>query len=190
MTASMTTSSPLPRTRRRSRTSWKTVATPLKEWLTLIQSSSGTLSEESIRVLDVGMKRSITLRDLLIISLLGDEECRNPEHIRTIFDNPYAPSSVQIIRNNLEEAFAHATDMEIRSRCNRGLAILEHAAGHIDNPKGASLLAIITYVKWWMGDHSAYIWAQACLKCDPSCTLASIILSALEHDMFPAQSKD
>ncbi|MFT8638830.1 hypothetical protein [Bifidobacterium sp.] len=190
MTTSTASTPTLHRPRRRGKASWNSLAKPLEEWLRLIQSSSGDLGEDSIRTIDSAMKKSTALRDLLIISLLGKDDCRELDRIRTIFENPYAPNSVRVIRCNLEDAFAHPQDPEIRERCNRGLAILERAVRHVDRQKGASMLAIITYIRWWMGDKSAYAWAQACLKRDSSCTLASIILSALEHGMFPSESKD
>lgn len=176
-------------TQRIAKAKWNSLVEPLEQWLCAIQSASGSLSDESTKALDRGMKRSITLRDLIIISLLGDDHCRELDWMRRIFDNPYASSSVQMIRSNLENAFAHADDPSIRSRCERGLAVLEQASLSLEESGGAALLAVITYIRWWMGDTSAYAWAQACLQRDSSCTLASIILSALEHDMFPSQSK-
>ncbi|MFT8703930.1 hypothetical protein [Bifidobacterium aquikefiricola] len=190
MTTSIASAFSSSRTRKRDGTAWNKVVRPIEEWLALIESSSGTLSVESTRILDASMKHSKTLRDLLILSMLGNEECRNSERIRTVLENPDAPSSAQIITNNLDEAFAHATDLEMRRRCNRGLAILEYAIEHAGPLQGTALLAIITYLKWWMGDRSAFIWAQACLKRDSHCTMAAIILTALEEDMFPAQCED
>lgn len=46
--------------------------------------------------------------------------------------------------------------------------------------------AVTAYILWWLGDGKAYDTALSALSIDGRCTLASIVVSAMDHGIAPA----
>ncbi|KAB8288525.1 DUF4192 family protein [Bifidobacterium avesanii] len=163
-------------------------ADPLDDWLACLERGGDGLSRESVASLAAGMREKLAFRDALIVSLL----CRGVDRsqLMELAARPHRPESVRCLSRALNDAFRDADAAPDRRRCERGLKMLAQIARAVPPGWRVQPMTLVAYVLWWMGDPRAVVYAVRVLADDERCTLAGIVLSAMEHGIAPAWMGD
>ena len=166
---------------------------PLDDWLMGLDSPDHRLDRESVSRLAVGMKRSLAMRDALIISMVssmdGDHPAASDKAVLIdLASRPHAPRNVQRMSRLLAQTFQDEHVHADIHRCAGGVRMLLQMIDVIPQAYAVQPHAVVAYVSWWMGDERAIDDARIALDSDDRCTLAAIVCSALRHGISPAWS--
>lgn len=166
----------------------------LSDWLTIIggipetrsvPAPLTTLQRTDLMVrLAVAMHESMGMRDAVILSVISD---LTPAKLLTVGVHAAAPSTAQLVSSTLSKVFRDKTLVPDAERTRRSSNFLIEVVTRLPRAFTVQPLAVLGYLMWWMGrcDEADGASLRA-LSIDRSCTLASIILSATEHDIAPA----
>ena len=143
---------------------------PLDAWLACLDNRRRGLDRESIAYLAVGMRGAVSMRDALIVSLISAQTDR--ERLMQLGVRPHRPANSSYLGRVLGSTFDDAEGRPDAPRCSRGLGMLVQMVRSVPDAYGVQPMAVIAYVLWWVGDGR--------------CTLALIVLAALEHGIAPA----
>lgn len=157
---------------------------PLDEWLACLEGEREGLERESVAELAAGMHEKLALRDALIVSLLcaGSQRAKLLE----LGARPHRPGSVAYLSRAMGDAFRDPKAVPDADRCERGLRVLGQIVRAVPADFRVQPMAIIAYVLWWMGDPRSVAYAALAAAGDGRCTLAGIVLSAVEQGIAPA----
>ncbi|WP_291527687.1 DUF4192 domain-containing protein [Bifidobacterium sp. UBA744] len=157
---------------------------PLDAWLACLDNRRRGLDRESIAYLAVGMRGAVSMRDALIVSLISAQTDR--ERLMQLGVRPHRPANSSYLGRVLGSTFDDAEGRPDAPRCSRGLGMLVQMVRSVPDAYGVQPMAVIAYVLWWVGDIHAGAYAVRALAMDGRCTLALIVLAALEHGIAPA----
>ena len=93
--------------------------------------------------------------------------------------------SAEKMGHMLSEAFHNPVRRPESTLCNAGVAMLRDIASDVPNQFRIQPLTAIAYVLWWSGDDRAVNYARKALNIDNQCSLAAIVLGALQHGSQP-----
>lgn len=148
------------------------------------KTGGGGLSRESVAALAVGMREKLAFRDALIVSLVCPQADR--DHLLELGVRPHRPQSVRYLCGVLDDTFRDPGTKPEGDRATRGFSMLTQILASVPENYQAQPLAVLAYMLWWMGDARAVADAVRALAYDERCTLAAIVLSAVEHGICPA----
>lgn len=165
------------------------VRIPFRTWLTCLDRYSTSLDPTHGEALAVGMRESLAMRDALIVSLVAQRGLCDEEMMIGFASRPHDPDNVRRMYRLLEQAFEDEDAVLDLRRCRTGIAMIRTIADQAPNRFRAQPLAFIGYIRWWMGSENGLPAALEALSVDHSCTLASIVRTAYEHDIHPANAR-
>ena len=156
----------------------------MAEWLGILRSAGGALTSRGAAVLTVGMRETLAIRDALIISILCERVRR--EELLELIAQPHLPDNARKIGDILNHAFRDPRCQPSRERCVAGMRALRGIIAAAPLEYQVQPMAVVAYIRWWIGDGDASQIAMRCLDIDASCTLAAIVLAAIAHGVAPA----
>lgn len=157
---------------------------PLDAWLACLGNRRRGLDRESIAYLAVGMRGALSLRDALIVSLIAPQT--NRDQLMQLGVRPHRPANADYLGRVLSSTFDDVASKPDALRCSRGLGMLVQMVCSVPDAYRVQPMAVIAYMLWWIGDAHAAAYAVRTLALDERCTLALIVLTALEHGIAPA----
>ena len=157
---------------------------PLDTWLACLNNQRRGLDRESIAYLAVGMRGALSLRDALIVSLIAQQADR--DQLMQLGVRPHRPANADYLGRVLSSTFDDVARKPNALRCSRGLGMLVQMVCSVPDAYRVQPMAVIAYMLWWIGDAHAAAYAVRTLALDERCTLALIVLTALEHGIAPA----
>lgn len=158
----------------------------IDDWVDNLTGARRRLRPVSVDALTVGMAETLAVRDALIVSLVTGGDGLDKAVLMDFVRRPHTPRACGRMGGMLSRAFRDPAGRPDRSRCLKGVAMLEHMAAGAPDRFRVQPLAAIAYVRWWNGDASAMGHALQALALDGRCSLASIVLGALRRGMYPA----
>jgi hypothetical protein len=144
--------------------------------------------------LAVGINEVLSMRDALILTLFVDVQPFVVEEsaerisvgaVRQLASKPHHRVQTRLMARQLDRAFYHEQSLKSVSRCRNGVSTLSMMCAMVPQEYRVQALAMIAYINWWLGDVSAQTYAEQALALDDECSLASIVLCALEHNIRP-----
>lgn len=144
--------------------------------------------------LAVGMAEVLSIRDVLILSLLtgvstsaamSERQNVTVEQLKDMACRPYHRKNAALMTGQLQRAFRLTPCACALRRCRNGISALSAMCASVPEEYRVQALAVIAYINWWLGDASAEAYARQALSLDVSCRLASIVICALEHNIHP-----
>lgn len=159
---------------------------PVAAWMHALShpGPGGQPDEGILCALGVAMNETLPIRDALLVSLLIPS--LSPDRLLELCVNPHSPVNVRLLCDALEGVFKDHSARVDPVRCGAGRRVLEGVADLMEGSYRAQPQALIAYVLWWSGEGDPAGHALKALAADGSCTLASIILSMVSHDLNPA----
>lgn len=173
--------------------------TLLDGWLSWIACEEGrerpSLDDASwVAHLVVGINEVLSIRDALILTLLtgcGTGEGRAEGQVMTrrmlvdIAAQPHSSEHARVMSDTLNRVFHTPQSPQAQSRCRRGLVLLKAICASVPEECRVQALAMIAYISWWLGEAGARAHALKALELDERCTLAAIVICALEQNIHP-----
>lgn len=144
--------------------------------------------------LAVGMTEMLSIRDVLILTLLTGvakteaapaREGVSVDRLKDMASTPHRHENAALMTGELERVFRIAPCACALRRCRNGISALSAMCAAVPEEYRVQALAVIAYVNWWLGDQSAESYARQALSLDSSCRLAAIVICALEHNIHP-----
>ena len=157
---------------------------PLRVWLCRLDRGMIDLDEAMVP-LAVGINEVLSMRDALILSVVGDSTMRDPQMLMDIVKTPHARHVVMAVHKALSAEFDDR-DGPDRARCRTAVLMLAAMAKVMPERMKVQPLAIISYILWWTGDSRAEDYALSCLAIDEECSLAAIVLKSVSNGLYPA----
>lgn len=157
---------------------------PLQVWLCRLDRGMIDLDEVMVP-LAVGINEVLSMRDALILSVVGDATMRDPRMLMDIVRTPHARHVVTAVHKALSAEFDDR-DGPDRDRCRTAVLMLAAMAKVMPERMKVQPLAIISYILWWTGDARAQDYALSCLAIDEECSLAAIVLKSVSNGLYPA----
>lgn len=159
----------------------------LQRWHELLNESSSTSASgrrEFLVKLTVCMHESMGMRDSIILSVVSSLEERD---LLRVGVRPNDPATAQVVSSTLSSIFRISSACPDKQRCQRALDALVEIHTLIPRSYGVQPLAVLSYLLWWSGrEEEAQGAALRSLSIDGECTLAAIVLSAVEYGIAPA----
>ena len=165
------------------------VERPFHAWLRNLDCGDHDLSHAEMSALAVGMAESLAIRDALIVSLVTQRGVCDEKRMISFAARPHDPRNVSGMYRMLQRAFDDADAALDHDRCRTGLAMMKVIYSSVPVFLQTQPLALMGYIHWWMGDDEGLPYALDALQRDVKCTLASIVRSAYEHDIRPANAR-
>jgi hypothetical protein len=171
----------------------------LEDWLKWITSDSCEQPQTPedaawLAYLAIGISEVLSIRDVLILTLLrgvtitdshGDIMNISVDMLKLLASRPHHSQQVIFMASQLDIAFQQQQGSSAVLRCRNGIAALSLMCTMVPQEYRSQALATIAYINWWLGDAAAVSYAQQALSLDSGCSLASIVLCALEHNIRP-----
>lgn len=145
---------------------------------------------DSMAALAVAMTQSLAVRDALLMSLVASDEARESATMRRFVIHPHDADSTRLMCRLLGRAFEDVQAHPDRAVCQAGLSMLWAMVDAVPDRFAVQPLAMVAYVLWWSHDDRAGNHAVRALSLDPGCTLAGIVMRALEHGIHPAWCRE
>lgn len=158
---------------------------PLDLWLERLRQGRVDLDEETMGALAVGMNEILSIRDVMILSMLHGEERCDRETLMRLSSRPRLDSSRALVRELLVEAYRDEDGPDL-DRCQSGVTMLVAMSRIMPPRMRVQQHATLGYMLWWMGDSRAPLYALRALADDRRCVLAALVLGACEDGMCPA----
>lgn len=157
---------------------------PLRVWLRRLDRGMIDL-DEAMAPLAVGINEVLSMRDALILSVIGDGGMRDSAMLMDIVRTPHARHVVSAVHKALSAGFDDRVGPD-RDRCRTAVLMLAAMAKAMPERMKVQPLAIISYILWWTGDGRAEDYALSCLAIDEGCSLAAIVLKSVSNGLHPA----
>ncbi|MCI1901569.1 MAG: hypothetical protein LKI93_02390 [Bifidobacteriaceae bacterium] len=140
--------------------------------------------DEFIERLAVALHESMGLRDALILSIVS---ALPTEELIEVAVHPTRPSTAHLVSSTLSSVFRDASKVPQQAWCTSCLDLLIEVHSKVPRDYCVQPLAVMAYLLWWSGrPDEASGAALRSLSIDGECTLASIVLSAVEYGIVPA----
>ena len=134
--------------------------------------------------LAVGMRQNIAIRDALIVSSVSIDPI-DQETLLRFAAEPSCPSNAVTMGRLLTEAFDEPKAVP-RIGCLRASAkMLDRMIELVPVSYRSNIAACLAYLLWWGDDERTDIFARIALRLDPTCTLAGIVIDALDNGTKP-----
>lgn len=159
---------------------------PLDEWLARLDDGAAMLDRDAMAALAVGMNETLSIRDMLILSLIMDERHCPKSQLMDFAVRPHIARTRHRMCELLTGAFEDEGLAPDEDRCRTGIAMLLDMADASPVPYCVQPLAVIAYTLWWLGDPYAMMFALRCLLLDEDCSLAAMVFSAADRGVAPA----
>lgn len=159
-----------------------------RAWTHHLRCDGGTLSHDHEDALAVGMGVSLAIRDALIVSLVSGPEGCDERRMVAFASRPHDPPNVRVMYRILRRAFDDEDAVLDVDRCRRGLVMIDGIMSRVPGRLRAQPMALSGYIHWWMGEKRGLGLARAALAIDGTCSLAAIVTSAYDRDIFPANA--
>ncbi len=157
---------------------------PLHVWLNRLDQGMIDL-DGAMLPLAVGVNEVLSMRDALILSVVGDATMRDPRMLMDIVRTPHDRRVAAAVHKALSAGFDDR-DGPDRARCRTAVLMLAAMAKVMPERMKVQPLAIISYILWWTGDGRAEAYALSCLSIDEECSLAAIVLKSVRNGLYPA----
>lgn len=165
------------------------LAAAFDEWLDGLDTPQATLTKRSMEILAKSMRKSMALRDAILLSVIC---AGNPEYdegkLRDYAAAPRIPNQQlsEWCERMMKWSFAHAGhDKDKVANASRMLVDIVDTVEDTDLKLQVQPLAIISYILWWMGDGRGMLTAMRALAIDEECSLAAIVAAAIHGDRWP-----
>lgn len=158
----------------------------IDDWLDNLRGGRRRLRRRSADALTVGMAETLAVRDALLVSLVTGRDGLDKAVLMDFACRPHAPHVCGRMGGMLSGEFRDPDGRPDRTRCRRGVAMLEDMAACAPDRFRVQPLTAVAYVLWWNGDDAAACYAMRALALDGGCSLAAIVLGALRRGMYPA----
>ncbi|KFJ07500.1 DUF4192 family protein [Bifidobacterium tsurumiense] len=162
------------------------VSTAFEQWRSGLTRHVQALDRASIAALAVGMAQSLAVRDALIVSMVASKTARLPNTMKRFVSRPHDSRNARLMCHLLDEAFNSVENKPDDEICKAGMTMMDAIVDTVPERYGVQPLAVVAYALWWMQDEQADSYARHALALDPRCNLASIVVQALEHGIYPA----
>lgn len=142
------------------------------------------LSADFVRNSVIAMNESMAMRDSLLLSIVSNLTW---DELIQVGVYPSRSQTARLVASTLGEVFhSHRTHPDPR-RILLSQKLLNCIQGAVPQALSAQPDAMLAYVDWWAGEyHDALKFARMAIDADPSCTLPTIIIRAVEHGVYPA----
>ena len=157
---------------------------PLHVWLNRLDQGMIDL-DGAMLPLAVGINEVLSMRDALILSVVGGDAMRDQRMLMDIVRTPHDRHVVTAVHQALSNGFDDR-DGPDRARCRTAVLMLAAMAKVMPERMKVQPLAIISYILWWTGDGRAEAYALSCLSIDEGCSLAAIVLKSVRNGLYPA----
>lgn len=157
---------------------------PLHVWLDRLDRGMIDL-DGAMLPLAVGINEVLSMRDALILSVVGDATMRDPRMLMDIVRTPHDRRVAAAVHKALSAEFDDR-DGPDRARCRTAVLMLAAMAKVMPERMKVQPLAIISYILWWTGDGRAETYALSCLSIDEECSLAAIVLKSVRNGLYPS----
>jgi hypothetical protein len=153
----------------------------------LERSRTRLLTMQNRQALMVAMNQSMSVRDALILSLVGDLYGEQGKTIMSDFiANPHDAANVRLLYQTLSAAFNDDAIHPDFDRCAYGLSMLDPMTEMSFRRFCVQPCCVVAYGLWWVDDPSARVYATRALDQDGECVLAKVLLSAMDKGIRPA----
>lgn len=146
----------------------------------------GRLRPASVDALAVGMSEAHAVRDALIVSLVAGPRALDKRVLMDFVTRPRTPHTCGMMGRMLSKAFRSPSAKVDPVICGRGVAMLLQIVQAVPDRFRIQPLTAVAYVLWWSGDGVAEAYARRALLIGEHCSLASIVLRAMRHGIYPA----
>lgn len=167
------------------------VGSPLIDWLAGLDLGADggeyTLDCLVVARLAVGINEVYAIRDALIMSMIVRPDRCPKSLIMDFVTRPHMPKVVGRMDELLNEAFDEGVDDKAERRCRAGISMLKAMIRAVPERFQVHPLAMVAYGLWWMGDDQAAIYALQALALDEDCSLAAIVLGAIDRGVSPSR---
>lgn len=147
------------------------------------------LDRDTVGALAVGVMEVYAIRDAMIMSMIVRPERCSKSLLMDFITRPHMPRVVGRMDELLNEAFEEGVDRKIEHRCLCGIAMLKALCHAVPERFQVHPLAMIAYGLWWMGNDHAAIYALHALALDDECSLAAIVLGAVDRGVCPPRCR-
>lgn len=160
------------------------VKNPLLHWLEMVDGAE-PLCQCDIDKLVVACHETYAIRDALIASLVCHPSLVPSDVLLQLACRPMEQKSSGIMCDILSRSFKQRCFQLDRRRAARGIEAVSTWIELYPETFQVQLWVICAYCSWWMQEPYALQYAQKALEIDSSCTLANIVVTALERKLFP-----
>lgn len=160
------------------------VKKPLLHWLEMIDCAQ-PLCQCDIDKLVVACHETYAIRDALIASLVCHPSLVPSDVLLQLACRPMEQKSSSIMCDILSRSFKQRCFQLDSQRAERGMEAVLSWIELYPYAFQVQLWVICAYCSWWMQKPNALEYAQKALEIDSSCTLANIVVTALERKLFP-----
>ena len=176
----------------RKETIGKWFTEPVAQWLRILDGKEPVMALREPETLMAGMRHDMALRDILLATAAcGNCEEFNGKAAFRFLMAPHTPRNAEWMETMLNNSF-HGGVMPDEKRCRRAIDMLEamtDLAGKDDGVYLAQPCAVIAYILWWRNDGHALEWAFQSIALDEDCSLAAIVISAINRNVWPAHDR-
>lgn len=157
---------------------------PVNEWMNSLDFADPKLSPEGMLHIAAGTRETLSMRDAMLVSVLAPITRTDMQRLASA---PHDVKSAKTVYDALNSVFRDPTAVPDSGRCATGLKLFALLVRSVPRRDRAHPLACVAYICWWLGflDESRRC-AQESLDIDPSCSLASIIMTATQFEVLPA----
>ena len=153
-------------------------------WRKRLEGDSEGLDDEAVAMLCIGVNETLSMRDALILSIMSDI---SQESLIELVANPHAPRSAALVCKTLTDGFENSDNRPDAQRCQNGIDELARMVCVVPEAYSLQPLAALAYVLWWVGqDEQALACALRALTLDDDCTMAAIVVCAVNRGVHPA----
>lgn len=159
---------------------------PLHAWIASLQQNRDMLDKSDRRRILEDFHTSRPVRDAFIMTVLTDRRGRDMDTLNGFINEPYTPDNENLMRKMLEDDFHKPVDKATKRRAQTVIGLLDgiirEAGG--DRELVVQPLAVKSYVEWFTRNPNGLMDSRMALTLDDTCSLAEIVHTAYECDMY------
>lgn len=166
---------------------WFTPLLPV--WLAIVDGNDEALDDQRIGEFVVGFRESLALRDACIIPVIISSDRWDQTLLMQFATRAHTQYVGKTMGSMLRESFENSEVHPEPLRVKNAVQALTWMAQNVEEPYDVQPLAVAAYFMWWCGMPQALPTALCAASRDESCTLAAIVVAAIERKIFPAHAR-